>query len=147
MTEDIFHSYIAGLIDSGGNITFRKDVRTKNSVYPVVTLKSYKKENLYLIKNKFGGSLTKNSSKWELILTHRKAENILKSVYKFLIVKKDEADLVFKLYSDRYTKKYEPERKKGILEEFIKVKKIKEVPTKTGKGSIKKWLGDVDGSS
>ncbi|WP_457621713.1 hypothetical protein [Persephonella sp.] len=146
MEKESLLPYIAGMIESSGSITFRKDKRTKNSVYPVLVIRSYSIENLKNIKEIFGGSIIKKGSRWEIVLSHRKAYNLLKNIYSFLIIKKEEADLVFELYSDRFTKKYEPERKRKIVKKMLKLKSFRPKGIKNGESSVLRWLEEIDGN-
>jgi ribosomal protein S17E len=142
MEKDKILSYTAGMLESSGNIGFRKDKRTENSVYPVVTLRSFSSENLKRIKEIFGGSIIKKGKRWELVLSHRKAEKLLKEIYNFLIFRKNEADIVFEIYSDRFTKKYESERKKEIVKKMLKLRSFRQKNLKNGKSSVFVWLED-----
>ncbi|WP_457641002.1 hypothetical protein [Persephonella sp.] len=140
MIERELFAYTAGMLESSGVISFRKDPRTQNSIYPVVIIKSPEKENLLKIKEVFGGSIIKKKNRWEIVFSHRKAEKILRDIYDFLLIKKKEADIIFQLYNDRYTKEYEPERKREIIKKMTKIKSFYQRYKKNGKSSVLEWL-------
>ncbi|GAB6072014.1 hypothetical protein JCM14244_03910 [Venenivibrio stagnispumantis] len=119
MESNINPSYIAGLFESTGNLSIKKDKRTKSSYYIHLVLKSKTENNLKSIKEQFGGKLIKINNRYNLILSHRKAYNLLNFIKDFLIDRKEEVEIALKLYQNRFNRKYEPERKKLILKEFL----------------------------
>ncbi len=139
--ESIYY-YTAGILDSCGNITIRKDGKSKNSVFAYVEIKSEKDTNLKIIQDVFGGNLRKVGRKYYLVWTHRKALNILKQLFDYLIIKKEEAQLIIQFYGDKFTRKYETERKKDIVKKLIEIKGIKQHKWEKGNCSIQKWLNE-----
>ncbi len=139
--QNIYY-YTAGILDSCGNITIRKDGKSKNSVFAYVEIKSDKKDNLKIIQEIFGGNLRKVGNKYYLVWTHKKALNFIKEIIDFLIVKKEEANLIIQLYGDKFTRKYETERKKEIVKKLINIKGIKPHKWEKGNCSIQKWLNE-----
>ncbi len=136
-------SYIAGIFESCGYITFKKDIRTKNSVYPVVIIKTSNVQILEELKKLYGGSVRKSKNAGKIILSHRKALNFLKDIYDFLNFKKETADLIIEFYEVRFTRHYEAQRKKDIVRKFIEIEGWNKKDYKTGNSSIKKWLEEA----
>ncbi len=140
--NEYVYYYTAGILDSCGNITIRKDGKSKNSVFAYVEIKSEKKENLEFIQDKFGGKIRKIGNKHYLFWTHRKALNFILEIKDLLIVKKEEANLIIQLYSDKFTRQYETQRKKEIVKNLLEIKNIKKHKWKKGNCSIQKWLNE-----
>ncbi len=140
MNENLIKSYIAGMLDSSGKITVVKVPTSPNSVYIKVVLKADKEEPLQQIKEIYGGSIRKQKRIYHLVLTHRKAKKLLEDVKEFLISKREETDIVLELYRDRFTRKYEAERKKQIVKKLLEIKKEKPKLIKEGKSSVYKWV-------
>jgi hypothetical protein len=138
--QKYIYYYTAGILDSCGNITIRKDNKSKNSIFAYVEIKSEKETNLKLIQKIFGGNIRKIGNKYYLIWTHRKALNFIKEVIDYLIIKKEEAELIIQLYSNRFTRKYETQRKKEIVKKLFEIKNFKPHKWESGKSSIQKWL-------
>lgn len=136
-------SYTAGIFESCGYITFRKDSRTKNSVYPVVIIKTPNVLILEELKKLYGGSVKKSKNTGKIILSHRKALNFLKDIYSYLHFKKDAVSLIIEFYEVRFTKYYEAQRKKNIVKKFIEIEKWNNKDYKNGVSSVKKWLEEV----
>jgi hypothetical protein len=136
-------SYIAGVFESSGSITFKKDSRTKNSVYPVIVIKSQNLELLKTLKKIYGGSIKKSKTTGKIMFSHKKVLNFIKDIYGYLNFKKEVADLIVEFYEVRFTKDYEVKRKKEIVEKFINIEGWHEGSYKTGKSSIKKWMQEV----
>ncbi len=140
--NEYVYYYTAGILDSCGNITIRKDGKSKNSVFAYVEIKSEKKENLEFIQDKFGGKIRKIGNKYYLFWTHRKALNFILEIKDLLIVKKEEANFIIQLYSDKFTRQYETQRKKEIVKNLLEIKNIKKHKWKKGNCSIQKWLNE-----
>ncbi len=134
--------YTAGVLDSCGNITIRKDGKSKNSVFAYVEIKSEKEKNLKIIQDVFGGKIRKIGKKYYLVWTHKKALNFIKEIIGYLLIKREEAELIIQLYGDRFTRKYETERKKEIVKKLIEIKGIKPQKWEKGNCSIQKWLNE-----
>ena len=134
--------YTAGILDSCGNITIRKDGKSKNSVFAYVEIKSEKETNLKIIQEIFGGKLRKVGNKYYLVWSHRKALNFIKEIIDYLIIKKDEAQLIIQLYGDKFTRQYETQRKKDIVKKLIEIKGLKAHKWEKGNCSIQKWLNE-----
>lgn len=130
--------YIAGLFDCGGKISFRKDPRSKTSVYLHITIKSKTQEALEPVKELFGGSLRKNKEKVYLILSHKKAREFLKTIKDYTLSSKEEIENVLKLFEIKFSNQYEKERKKKILKEVVK--DFKNTKVKHGKSSVRKFV-------
>ncbi|RMA92551.1 hypothetical protein [Hydrogenothermus marinus] len=136
--------YIAGIFESSGHITFRKDIRTKNSIFPVIIINSQNITLLENLKNIYGGSLKKGKYSSKLIISHRKALSFINDIYDFLLFKKEIADIIIDFYNVRFTRKYEAKRKKDLVRKFIQLEGFEEKNTKKGNGSIIKWLEEKE---
>ncbi len=132
--------YIAGLLDACGKISIVKVRNSPNSVYIKVVLRSSGTEALELVKDIYGGTLKQGKKVCSLTLTHNKAKKLLEETKDFLLSKKKEAQIVLRLYETRFTRKYEAERKKEIIREFLKLNKEKPRRIKDGKTSLYKWI-------
>ena len=91
-------SYIAGIIDGEGCITMRTDNPSE-----CVIIRMNESDALNIIHDNFGGSLTKafnkkyNSWTYQYLVANKKANNLLKEIYPFLVIKRDHADRCFEL--------------------------------------------------
>lgn len=132
--------YIAGLFDASGKISIVKVKESPNSVYVRVVIRSSKKEPLELIKQKYGGTLKEGKRICSLTLTYNKARRFLEDIKDYLIGKKEEVELVLKLYENRFTRKYEAQRKKEIVKRFLELNGEKPRHIKKGKTSLYKWI-------
>ncbi|NPA51934.1 MAG: hypothetical protein GXO22_03475 [Aquificae bacterium] len=132
--------YIAGLLDSCGKISIVKVKNSPNSVYIKVILRSSDKEVLNIVKNTYGGNLREGKKVCSLTLTHNKAKNLLEDIKDLLVAKKKEAQIVLKLYETRFTRKFEAQRKKEIVREFLKLNSKRPQNIKNGKSSLYKWI-------
>ena len=119
MNKEIFLSYLAGMFDSCGKISLKKDSRTRKSIYPVLILRSKKEDFLIQIKELYGGTLKKNKNSCSLILTHKKARNLLKDIKDFSIVRKKEIDIIEQIFSKQFSGKLEEKRRKKLIEQFL----------------------------
>jgi len=110
--ELLLLSYLAGVMDSDGFFSIRKDTygirvlkSSKNpAYYEKVGIKQVKNDVVNIIHKKFGGcySLEKSSSKngkplFSIQLTNLKAHNFIKLIYPFLRIKKEQAEILLKL--------------------------------------------------
>lgn len=140
-------AYIAGLIDGEGTITIRKlTTEFKKGILKGPTFQEVimigmnatdkNLEALKMIKFYFGGVLSiekkiynsKNSYKSNYpraryIATNRIANNLLKTVYPFLIIKKEQVDLVFKL-RESINKTWEQRKNLKGFETIVLDKKV-----------------------
>lgn len=111
MKTDNLIPYIAGIIDGEGHISMRSD---NHGELIIIRMRSDKV--LQMIKDKFGGSLTRsfdkkyNTSIFQFVIANKQANNFIKIIYPFLILKKENAKLCLKL--------------RKIIEKFPKNKKI-----------------------
>jgi len=136
--------YIAGVFESCGQITFRKDTRTKNSVYPLLKISSKNIEILKKIKEIYGGSLKISKKSGNILLTHRKVFEFISDIYDYLLFKKELADIIIEFYEIRFTRKYEAKRKKDIVRRFIQIEGFEKKDLKKGTGSILNWLKEEE---
>ncbi len=132
--------YIAGLLDSCGKISIIKVKDSPNSVYIKVTLRSSSVDTLKYVQSMYGGTIKQGKRVCSLNLTHNKARKLLEDVKDLLISKKKEAEIVLKLYETRFTRKYEAQRKKEIVREFLDLTNQKPKKIKDGKTSLYKWI-------
>ncbi len=140
MNRDYIRAYIAGMVDSSGKITVVKVPTSPNSVYIKVVVKASREEPLKIIKEIYGGSIKKKKRVYHLTVTHKKAKILLEDLKELLISKRKEAEILLELYSDRFTRKYEAERKKEIIKKFLEISKEEPRMLKNGKSSIYKWI-------
>lgn len=133
-------AYIASLIDNSSYIFFRKDPRSKNSVYPFIKISVCCDEIAKMIVSSYGGSKRKLKKKINITISHRKLLKLIKDIYPYLIVKKELADIIISFYEVRFTRNYEAKRKKELVKKALEIQPIGEKLLKTGNSSIKKWL-------
>jgi len=110
INEDIvFWSYVAGIMDTDGSFSLKKENRStdsrKSPVYtPCILLSQYDSRAIYHISNNFIGSNlmvinakgTKNGFCYRFSITSKKsAIEFLKRIIPFLILKKEQATLLF----------------------------------------------------
>jgi hypothetical protein len=132
--------YIASLIDNSSYIFFRKDPRSKNSVYPFIRISVCCEEIADMLISNYGGSKTKLKRKINITISHKKLLKLIKEVYPYLIAKKELADIIISFYEVRFTRQYEAQRKKELVKRALEIQPISEKLLKTGNSSIKKWL-------
>jgi len=130
--------YTAGLFDSGGKISFRKDQRSKTSVYLHITLKAKSQDALKPIKETFGGSLRKNRKKVYLTLTHKKARDFLKTIKDYTVSSREEIENALKLFEVKFSNQFEKERRKKVLKDVVK--EFKNTKVKHGRSSVRKFV-------
>lgn len=110
--KDTIVAYIAGVMDSDGyftvrrntyNIRIMKDSKNPN-YYERVGIKQVKKEAIELIHNFFGGYLhiekpqaPNRKPLYALQITNRKAHYFVKTIYPFLRIKRKQAEVLFEL--------------------------------------------------
>lgn len=93
-----FLPYVAGIIDGEGYISIRSDNDGE-----VMIIRMRDCEVLQLIQNKFGGSLISvydkkyNTYMYQFIIANKKANELFKQVYPYLILKKENVKLCFRL--------------------------------------------------
>ena len=133
-------AYIASLIDNSSYIFFRKDPRSKNSVYPFIKISVCCDEIAKMIVSSYGGSKRKLKKKINITISHRKLLKLIKDIYPYLIAKKELADIIISFYEVRFTRNYEAKRKKELVKKALEIQPIGEKLLKTGNSSIKKWL-------
>ena len=92
-------AYVAGIIDGEGHIGF---ARTRNVIYPRVSVINTNLDLLNDLKNKYDGfifELTARKANWKVgyqwQLGNRKCVNLLEDVYDYLRIKYNQAWLVF----------------------------------------------------
>lgn len=99
-------SYIAGIIDGEGSITMRKShnrylVRVKigNTDYPLMDWLALKlKTHIRIIHKNYPRSKTF----YHIQFTNNKATSLIKAIYKYLIVKKERADLALNFHKNKF---------------------------------------------
>jgi len=143
--------YLAGLIDGDGSILIKKTTyRIRNPKYkdcvnpeyfPRIQIKLTTPQPLFLIKEKYGGSLYmekriyrgKNSYKptkplWVYNANHKIAMKIIKDIYPFLIIKRKQAECLIELEKlKKEARKRRPYPKhivKKFEELYLKVKRL-----------------------
>jgi hypothetical protein len=86
-------SYLAGIIDGEGCITIRRIInKTQSENYLLsVQIGMYDKEPIELIVSILGGSISKSGKLWKYYSYGDEALNILRELYPYLLVKKEEA--------------------------------------------------------
>jgi hypothetical protein len=98
MEIDPFIPYLAGIIDGEGCIAIRTD---NNGELIIIRMRDC--DVLALIQDRFGGSLIKTYDKkydtytFQYLIANIKANNLIKQVYPFLILKKENAKLCIQL--------------------------------------------------
>jgi len=142
MTNEEIKIYTAGVLDTCGKITLRKDGKSKNSIFPYIEIRSDKDINLKLIQSYLGGTIRKNGNKYILYWTHKKALYLVEQIFDYLLVRKEEAEIVKQLYSDRFTRHYETQRKKEIAKKFIQLHLSKYGKWKKGNCSLLNWVNE-----
>ena len=138
--EETKLAYIASLIDNSSYIFFRKDPRSKNSVYPFIKISVCCEEIADLIVSNYGGSVKKLKKKVNITVSHRKLLKLIQEVYPYLIAKKELADIIISFYEMRFSRYYEVKRKKELVKKAIEIQPIAKKLLKTGSSSILKWL-------
>jgi len=142
MNKEIFLSYLAGMFDNCGKLSLKKDGRTKKSIYPEVILRSKKEDFLIRVKEAYGGTLRKNKNSYVLILTHKKAKNLLNDLKDFSILKRREIEIIQQIFSKQFSGKLEEKRRKKLIEEFLSLVQPSERKSKNKKWSVKSLLED-----
>ena len=140
MNREVFLSYLAGMFDSCGKLSLKKDGRTKKSIYPEIILRSKKEDFLIQVKEVYGGTLRKNKNSHILILTHKKAKNLLNDLKDFSISKIKEIELVQQIFSKQFSGKLEEKRRKKLIEEFLSITQPSDRKSKNKKWSVKSLL-------
>ena len=138
--EETKLAYIASLIDNSSYIFFRKDPRSKNSVYPFIKISVCCDEIAQMLISLYGGSKRNLKKKINITISHRKLLKLIKDTYPYLIAKKELADIIISFYEVRFTRNYEAKRKKDLVRKALEIQPITEKLLKTGSSSIKKWL-------
>ncbi|RUM50622.1 MAG: hypothetical protein DSY47_01235 [Hydrogenothermus sp.] len=133
-------AYIASLIDNSSYVFFRKDPRSKNSIYPFIKISVCCEEVADMLVSSYGGSKRKLKKKVNITISHRKLLKLIKDTYPYLIAKKELADIIISFYEIRFTRNYEAKRKKELIRKALEIQPITEKVLKTGNSSIKKWL-------
>lgn len=106
--------YIAGFTDGEGcisltstcNNAYYKGVKTRYYyISPTVVICNTRKEILKKFKSQFGGYISHGKTANERCkpvfsyeLRHKKALNFIRAVYPFLVLKKKQAEIIFKYY-------------------------------------------------
>lgn len=113
--EETAKAYIAGFIDGEGFVDIHrqsteKTMKSRNikspSFQPIVQISNSNRDVLEWIKSLYGGNLYARAKKaghkqiYSYVVTARKAEHLLKEVLPFLIVKKEQAQLVLEFYAN-----------------------------------------------
>jgi len=148
-------AYLAGVIDSDGCISIQKYSNCASYRVIITVIQKDIKiiEYLYSI---FEGSVNvvsrkrKNTRDFYLrwVVTDKKAMELLKSIFSYLILKKQQAELAINLYSYK-TRTYRSQRKGGYTEEsklkqksfFIAIKNLNSTPATTeSSGSLTKEM-------
>lgn len=105
--------YLAAVVDNCSKLTIKKDRRT-GSVYPYLRLKIKKWELREDLKQQFGGAIIGDY----YIISHRKCAAFLDIIKDYLMVQKDKAEIILKLYSHGFSGKYKKEYKEQIYKKF-----------------------------
>ncbi len=142
MNKEEIKFYTAGILDTCGKITLRKDGKSKNSIYPYIEIRSEKDTNLKMIQSHLGGTLRQQGNRFVLSWTHKKALELVEEIFDYILIRKEEAEIVKQLYADRFTRHYETQRKKEIAKKFIQLHKSKYGKWKKGNCSLLNWIND-----
>ncbi len=109
MLKNTDWAYIAGIIDGEGCIGIRKNVPELGRFKAVVTVANSNKLLIDYLYSLFGGSCNEYQDKrkyksgryrkpvWFWRIGDKQAELFLRQVYPYLLIKKPNADLIFKL--------------------------------------------------
>jgi intein/homing endonuclease len=129
-------AYLAGLIDGEGCIRIEKSGgRYRETPHtPTVCVTNANPTLIMWVYNKFGGHLylKKNRTCWDIYWLGKKAVEILKEVYPYLIAKKEQTELVF-AYREligKPGKRLSPdniEKRKAIVEAMSILKKNSQI--------------------
>lgn len=109
-------AYLAGLIDGEGCITITKAKRPHSTPLPIyillIVISQKDKQLLDFWKAKtqlgsvFAVKKSRNDGIYQWQIKSRQAETLLRAVYDFLILKKNQADLVFKFMKATHKRGY-----------------------------------------
>jgi len=97
---------------------------------------------LIRVKEAYGGTLRKNKNSYVLILTHKKAKNLLNDIKDISILKRREIEIIQQIFSKQFSGKLEEKRRKKLIEEFLSLIQPSERKSKNKKWSVKSLLED-----
>lgn len=134
--EETFKAYVAGFIDGEGFVDIHRQATEKTmksrglknpSFQPIVQISNSNKEVLDKIHATYGGSIYSRRKKdghkqiYSFVVTARKAEKLLTDILPYLVIKKIQAELVLKFYSEGIAF---PDRNKVPVEELVRRENI-----------------------
>lgn len=118
-------AYLAGLIDGEGNIGVRTRKNTNGRIYlcPILQITNTNESMLLWVQEKVGGKIylgredrIGRKQVWSWQIWSRNAVNVIRQVYQHLIVKRQQADLIFTVViKDRGYKLSEQERSNNVV--------------------------------
>lgn len=103
--KDLLYAYMAGFVDADGSISIISVGRAKTFIVRI-TVNNTNYDIIELFSKEFGGKIRKNGNtkrniRWkecyEWTLTNNKGLNVIKKLYPYLIIKKQQADLTIEL--------------------------------------------------